>query len=130
VFDANIEKLKLVLQNLERAAEHLRAFIETAEMPEAILTLISEQGPQKQEFLASVLGVGVRELNEVLQYLKKNERIATKGKIGTSNCVVSLKGLAKKGMKDKREKNISDKEDIFGDLKKLEAILSTSKEQY
>ena len=130
MYEANLDKLKLVLQNLEKATEHLRDFIETAEMPEAIITLLGEQGPQKQDFLASALGVGIREINGVIQHLKKNNRIITKGKIGTSNCLITSKEVPKKMEKKEVIKVVPEKDDFLGDLKKLEAILSTAKEKY
>lgn len=130
MYESNLEKLKLVLQNLEKATEHLKSFIEKAEMPEAIMTLLYEEGNLQQDFLASVLGVGVRELNDALLYLKTNKRISIKGKIGTSGCIIESKEPSKEEQKEEAKKGLSDKDGIMDDLKKLEDILTTSKEQY
>lgn len=130
MYESNLEKLKLVLQNLEKATEHLKSFIENAEMPEAIMTLLYEEGSLKQDFLAGVLGVGVRELNDALQYLKTNKRITIQGKIGTSGCTIESKAPGKEARKEEAKKPLTDKDEFMGDLKKLEDILSTSKEQY
>jgi hypothetical protein len=130
MYETNLEKIKLVLQNLEKAIDHLKAFIETAEMPEAIITLLNEQGSQKQDFLASVLGVSIRELNDAIQYLKKNDRVTTKGRIGTSNCVIESKEVTKEAPKKGAKKAPAGMDEFQDDLKKLEEILSMSEEQF
>ena len=129
MYDIKIEKLKLVLQNLEKATDLLRDIIENAEMPEAIITLLTEKGSQKQDFIASAMGVGIRDLNDVLRQLKRNGRVTIKGKIGTSSCIISTEEKPKKKAKSIEDTPPIDKEKFLGDLKRLEDILAATKER-